>query len=143
MDMNKTELITAVAKSTDVTKVQVEKILNSFFTIVGETLSAGKEEGEKVQIMGFGTFRASFVEGRIGVNPRNRDEEIEIPDGYRVHFSAGQQLKDIVNEKTKVKKSSKAKAKAKAKVKGKAKKVEVVVPAKKSSKSAPAKKGKK
>lgn len=119
--MNKTELIAEVAEAAETTKVNAEKVLNSFFNVVGRTLSEGKDDGEKVQIMGFGTFKTSFVEGRIGVNPQNRDEEIEIPDGYRIHFSAGQQLKDLVNDKVKKAKKAKKSAKVEASKKSKAK----------------------
>jgi DNA-binding protein HU-beta len=138
--MNKTELIAAVAEHSGQTKALAEKVLNSFFTVVPADLSAHKEEeGYKVQIMGFGTYKASFVAGRTGVNPKNRDEEVEIPDSFRVHFSAGQNFKDVVNDVQKdapAKKAPAKKAKAKAKASAPAKKA---APAK----TAPATKGKK
>jgi DNA-binding protein HU-beta len=110
--MNKTELIAAVAEHAEVTKATAEKVLNSLFTVVPADLAAHKEEENyKVQIMGFGTFKASFVAGRMGVNPKNRDEEVEIPDSFRIHFSAGQNFKDVVNDVEKDAPAKKAPAK--------------------------------
>jgi nucleoid DNA-binding protein len=127
--MNKTELIGAVhthlteVQETEATKTLVEKVLNSFFSVVPADLAANKEEeGYKVEVMGFGKWTASFVAGREGVNPKNRDEVVQIPDSFRIHFSAGQNFKDVVNgvaeaPKAKAKKTatkSKAKASTKA-----------------------------
>jgi len=96
--MNKTELIAAIAEDAETTKANAEKVLNSFFKVVPADLAAHKdEENYKVQIMGFGTYKTSFVEGREGVNPKNRDEIVQIPDSFRVHFSAGQNFKEVVN----------------------------------------------
>lgn len=97
--MNKTELISRIAEETELTKVTVEKVLNKFFTVVPEALAEGKEDGVKVQIANFGTWSASYTEGRTGINPKNPEETIEIPASYRVYFSAGKGFKDIVNDR--------------------------------------------
>jgi nucleoid DNA-binding protein len=127
--MNKTEILAAVTEhvvevqGTQVSKALVEKVLNAFYTVIPATLAENKEEEDyKVEVMGFGKWTASFVAGRKGVNPKDRSEEVEIPDGFRVHFSAGQNFKDVVNGKTGTAKkapSKKAKAKTKAKVEAK------------------------
>jgi nucleoid DNA-binding protein len=111
--MNKTETILAVVEHSEVSKSVVEKVLNSFFAVVPADLAANKDvEDYKVQIMGFGTYKASFVAGRMGVNPKDRDQEVEIPDSYRIHFSAGQNFNDVVNDVVKEKATKKAPAKA-------------------------------
>lgn len=108
--MNKLEMVAEIAKRTDNTQKDVEEVMNCFYGLVGECLA----EGEKVQIMGFGTYKTSYTEGREGVNPRNQEETITIPGGFRIYFSAGKNLKDTVNAKTKKKVSKKAAPKSKA-----------------------------
>ena len=98
--MNKTEMIQAIAKETEMTQKATGEVLDSFFNLIGTELKGGNE----VQIMGFGKFRASLVKGREGKNPLNPKETMIIPDTNRVYFSAGSALKKIVNEKKTVKK---------------------------------------
>jgi DNA-binding protein HU-beta len=108
--MNKTELIQAVTELSGESKAATERVLNSFFKLVPEQLASNKDDEDyKIQIMGFGTYKTSFVAGRTGVNPQDRSQEVEIPDSHRVHFSAGQNFKDVVNGAVKApaKKSSK------------------------------------
>ena len=64
--MNKTELITAVAEKTELTKKDVEKALKAFTDVVAEEL----KKGEKVQLVGFGTFEVSERAAREGRNPQ-------------------------------------------------------------------------
>ena len=87
--MNKTELIASVAQKSDLTKKDAEKAVKAVFEAVSETL----KKGDKVQIIGFGTFEA-----REGRNPRN-NEVIKIPASKTPAFKAGKQLKDLVNKK--------------------------------------------
>ena len=87
--MNKTELIASVAQKSDLTKKDAEKAVKAVFEAVSETL----KKGDKVQIIGFGTF-----EVREGRNPRN-NEVIKIPASKTPAFKAGKQLKDLVNKK--------------------------------------------
>jgi nucleoid DNA-binding protein len=96
--MNKGELISAVAKKAGMTMVDTEKILNAEYDIIAKTLAKGKGE-EKVQITGFGSYSISWMNPRKGVNPKNPKEELDIPGGYRIFFSAGKKLKDVVNNR--------------------------------------------
>ena len=67
--MNKTELITAIAEQAELSKKDAEKALKAFVDIVGEEL----KKGEKVQMVGFGTFEVSERPAREGRNPRTGD----------------------------------------------------------------------
>jgi DNA-binding protein HU-beta len=91
--MNKGELVTKIAKETGATKLDTEKVLNSFMETVKDTL----KEGDKVSLLGFGTFDTSERSARKGRNPRN-GEEIDIPAKTVPKFKAGKTLKDAVNE---------------------------------------------
>ncbi len=91
--MNKSELIAAVANKTGVTKKDTEEVLNGFVDVVKETLKAG----EKVQLIGFGTFESKERAARVALNPRTHTE-IEIPAAKTAVFKAGKALKDAVNE---------------------------------------------
>ena len=108
--MNKTELIQAVVERSEEKKAVVERVIGALLEVIPETLAAGKEEEEKIQITGFGSFSTSYTEGRTGRNPRNPEEEIEIPASYRIYFSAGQGFKDVVNGKVKAEKKVAKKA---------------------------------
>ncbi|MDE7389854.1 MAG: HU family DNA-binding protein, partial [Lachnospiraceae bacterium] len=72
--MNKTELITAVAEKSGMTKKDAEKSVAAVFDTIVEKVA----EGEKVQIVGFGTFEMREREERMGCDPRTR-EKITIP----------------------------------------------------------------
>ncbi len=89
--MNKTELISAVAAKTNMTKKDAEKMVNAFFDTVAATLKTG----EKVQIIGFGTFEARERQARKGRNPQT-GEEIDIPASRVPAFKAGKILKDAI-----------------------------------------------
>ena len=92
--MNKTELIASVAKKTDLTKKDAEKAVKALF----ETVSASLKKGEKVQIIGFGTFEVRHRKAREGRNPQN-NKPIKIKASKTPAFKAGKQLKDLVNKK--------------------------------------------
>ena len=104
--MTKTEIIQKLASENDCTQKVAGGILQSFQDVIGDEL----KKGNSVTLMGFGKFSASFVKGRDGKNPRNPEETMKIPDSMRIYFSAGQGLKDKVNESLK-KKASKPVAK--------------------------------
>lgn len=89
--MNKTELIAAVAEKTALTKKDAEKALNA--TI--DTITAALVKGDKVQLVGFGSFEPKTREARIGRNPRT-GENIEIAASRLPVFKAGKALKDKV-----------------------------------------------
>lgn len=93
--MNKTELIASVAQKSDLTKKDAEKAVKAVFEAVSETL----KKGDKVQIIGFGTFEVRARKAREGRNPRRNNEVIKIPASKTPAFKAGKQLKDLVNKK--------------------------------------------
>lgn len=89
--MNKTELIAAVAAKAELSKKDAEKALNA--TI--DTITAALAEGDKVQLVGFGSFETKTREARTGRNPRT-GENIEIAASRLPAFKAGKALKDKV-----------------------------------------------
>lgn len=93
--MNKSELIAIMAEKTGFTKKDTEVALNAFVKTVEETL----ETGEKIQLVGFGTFEVRDRKEREGRNPRNPEEKIIIPASKNPVFKAGKTLKTIVNNK--------------------------------------------
>ena len=92
--MNKTELIAALTEKTGFTKKDAEKALNSFVEVVTESLT----KGEKVQIVGFGSFEVKDRPERIARNPQAPEQEITIPASKAPVFKAGKSLKDSVNK---------------------------------------------
>ena len=90
--MNKSELIAAIANKTGVTKKDTEEVISAFVEVVKETLKAG----DKVQMIGFGTFEVKERAARKGRNPRT-GQDIEIPASKNPVFKAGKALKDSVN----------------------------------------------
>ena len=91
--MNKTELIAAITEKTGFTKKDAEKALNSVVDVITESLV----KGEKVQIVGFGSFEVKARPARTARNPRT-GEEIEIEASKAPVFKAGKALKDTVNK---------------------------------------------
>jgi len=87
--MNKTTLIAKIAEKSELNKKQAEAALNAFTEAVAEALKAG----EKVQLMGFGTFEIKERAARIGRNPATK-ENIEIPAKKIPTFKAGKGFKD-------------------------------------------------
>ena len=92
--MNKTDLIQMVAEKADLGKKDAEKAVSAMVDAIIETVASG----EKVQIVGFGTFELRERKARTGVNPRSH-EKIEIPASKVPAFRAGQGFKDIVDKK--------------------------------------------
>jgi len=89
--MNKGDLITKVAEKTDLTKKDCEKVVNETFEAIKETLA----DGEKVQLIGFGTFETRKRQAREGRNPATGDV-IQIPEATVPAFKPGKQLKETV-----------------------------------------------
>ena len=92
--MNKAELITSMAEKSQLTKKDAETALKAFIDSVQEAL----ENGEKVQLVGFGSFEVRKRAARKGRNPQTK-EEIKIPASKAPVFKAGKALKDLVNKK--------------------------------------------
>ena len=90
--MNKTELIAAIAEQAEISKKDAEKALKAFVDVVTEQL----KEGEKVQLVGFGTFEVSERAAREGRNPQT-GETMTIAASKSPKFKAGKALKDAVN----------------------------------------------
>ena len=90
--MNKTELIDAMAEKTGLTKKNAEAALNAFVETVSEELV----KGEKVSLVGFGTFEVSERAEREGRNPQT-GETMKIAASKAPKFKAGKALKDQVN----------------------------------------------
>lgn len=90
--MNKTELIAAIAEQAEISKKDAEKALKAFVDVVTEQL----KEGEKVQLVGFGTFEVSEREAREGRNPQT-GKTMKIAACKAPKFKAGKALKDAVN----------------------------------------------
>lgn len=93
--MNKSELITKVAEKTEFTKRDSEAAVNAVIDSIQEALVAG----EKVQLIGFGTFETKERKARLGRNPRKPEETIQIAASTAPVFKAGKALKDAVNHK--------------------------------------------
>ncbi|MCQ2749000.1 MAG: HU family DNA-binding protein [Clostridia bacterium] len=92
--MNKMELVSALADKTDMTKKASEEAINAMTEIISKQL----KKGDKVQLVGFGTFETSKRAARTGVNPKTR-EKIKIASTKVPKFKAGKALKDLVNNK--------------------------------------------
>ena len=92
--MNKSDLIAAIAAKTGDTKKNAEASLNAFVDVVTEALT----KGDKVQLVGFGSFEVRKRAARKGRNPQTK-EEIKIPASKAPVFKAGKALKDLVNKK--------------------------------------------
>ena len=90
--MNKTELIAAIAEQAEISKKDAEKALKAFVDVVTEQL----KEGEKVQLVGFGTFEVSERAAREGRNPQT-GKTMKIAACKAPKFKAGKALKDPVN----------------------------------------------
>ncbi len=89
--MTKTELINAVAEQSELSKKDADKAVNAVFDAIAATLASG----EKVQIVGFGSFEVKSRSQRVGRNPRTK-EEIVIPASKLPVFKAGKSLKEQV-----------------------------------------------
>lgn len=92
--MTKAELINAVAEKGDFTKKDAEKAVKAFIDSVSDAL----KDGEKVQIVGFGTFEVRDRAEKETINPRTKEKQLQ-PAHKVPAFKAGKGLKDIVNNK--------------------------------------------
>ena len=114
--MNKSELVAKIAEGAELTKIQAEKALNSF---IKETVAALKA-GDKITLVGFGTFSAVTRAARTGRNPQT-GKALKIAAKTNGKFSPGKALKDLTAKPVKVAKAAvKAPAKPAAKAPAKA-----------------------
>lgn len=90
--MNKGELVDAIAKDADISKSEAQEALDSFISNVTKAM----KRGNKVTLVGFGTFSTSRRAARTGRNPQT-GQPIQIPAKKVAKFSAGKALKDAIN----------------------------------------------
>ncbi|MDD6339931.1 MAG: HU family DNA-binding protein [Butyrivibrio sp.] len=90
--MNKTELIAAIAEKSEISKKDAEKALKAFTDVVAEEL----KKGEKIALVGFGTFEVAERAAREGRNPAT-GKKIKIAASKTPKFKAGKALKDSLN----------------------------------------------
>lgn len=90
--MNKAELVAAIADKAELSKKDSEKAIKAFIDVV----TAQLKKGDKVQLVGFGTFEVSKRAARKGRNPQTK-KAINIPASKAPKFKAGKALKDTVN----------------------------------------------
>lgn len=90
--MNKVEMVNAISIKADCTKKDAAKYLDAVVETITETLA----KGEKISLVGFGSFEVIDREARTGRNPQT-GETIEIPASKAPKFKAGSKLKEIVN----------------------------------------------
>ncbi len=92
--MNKSEFITHIADQHKCTKIEAEKVIDTFTSSVIDAIGQGKE----ISLLGFGNFSVSKVAARTGRNPRT-GEELQIAAYNQPKFKVGSKLKDAVNSK--------------------------------------------
>ncbi len=90
--MNKTELVSAMAEQAGISKKDAEKALKAFTDVVADEL----KKGEKISLVGFGTFEVVERPAREGRNPQTK-EPMQIPASKAPKFKPGKPLKDMVN----------------------------------------------
>ena len=91
--MNKTEFIAAIAEEAGLSKTDAAKAVKAFTDVVVEEM----KKGEKIQLVGFGTFEVSERAERTGRNPQS-GKEMVIPASKAPKFKAGKALKDLINK---------------------------------------------
>lgn len=91
--MNKTELVAAIAEKAGISKKDADKALAAFL----ETVTDEMKKGEKIQLVGFGTFEVRERAERTGINPRTK-QPIKIAASKNPVFKAGKALKDAVSK---------------------------------------------
>ena len=89
--MNKSELINAVAEKAEISKKDADKAVAAVIETVIDTL----KKGDKVQLVGFGTFEGRARSARTGLNPQTK-EKIQIPASKLPVFKAGKAFKDVI-----------------------------------------------
>ncbi|MAF13544.1 MAG: DNA-binding protein [Parcubacteria group bacterium] len=90
--MNKAELIDVISEKVGISKKETEDVLDTLTNTIIKKL----QDGEEVTLTGFGAFSARTRKGRVGVNPRNPSEKIDIPSVVVPKFKAGKNLKEAL-----------------------------------------------
>jgi len=94
--MNKSELVQQLAARADLTKAQASRVIEALFAVDGGLIADALSRGDKVQIVGFGSFEAKHREARTGRNPRT-SKEIRIAASRSPSFRAGKQFKETLS----------------------------------------------
>lgn len=92
--MNKAELLREISHKTGFKRDDSRKALDAIFDTITEAMASG----EKVQIMGFGSFEAKNTKERVGTNPQNPTEKIIIPARRKVSFKPSATLREAINK---------------------------------------------
>ena len=93
--MNQADLIEKVSKSASISKAEAERAINAFKGAIADSL----RKGDKVTLVGFGTFSLSHRKSRRAYNP-HADKLIKVPAMKSVKFSVGKKLKDAINKRS-------------------------------------------
>lgn len=91
----KSDLIEYLAGKLEVTKKQAEDMVEAFLAFITDTL----KRGDELTLTGFGTFLAKERKGRLGINPKNVTQRVEIPPSIVPRFKAGKALKEALQVK--------------------------------------------
>src|SRR5580658_5051855 len=102
--MNKAELVNDIASITGQSKLSVQNTVSALL----HSLTASLSKGERVTLVGFGTFERRQRQARTGVNPQNPKQKLTISAARVPVFRAGQELKDIVDGRAKLPAAPKA-----------------------------------
>ncbi len=96
--MNRAELVDDIAKVTGQTKLNVQQTIGALL----HSITGALAKGERVTLVGFGTFERRQRKSRVGVNPQNPKQKIRIEAARVPAFRAGQELKDVVDGRSKL-----------------------------------------
>ncbi len=91
--LKKADLVAHLAEKASLTKKQAEDVVESVLEYVTNTL----KKGDELALTGFGTFLAKHRKGRMGINPKNPSQKVQIPASIVPRFKAGKALKDALN----------------------------------------------
>jgi DNA-binding protein HU-beta len=106
--MNRADLVDSIAEATGQSKMQVQQTVAALLHSVTGALA----KGDRVTLVGFGTFERRQRQARVGVNPQNPKQKLKIEAARVPAFRAGQELKDIVDGRSKLPALPKAAKKA-------------------------------
>lgn len=96
--MNKAELVSSIAETTGQPKTEVQNTVGALL----HSLTGALAKGERITLVGFGTFERRHRQARIGVNPQNPKQKLKIEAARVPVFRAGQELKDVVDGRSKM-----------------------------------------
>ena len=91
----KSDLVEHIAQKASLSKKQSEDIVESFLDYITDVL----KRGDELTFTGFGSFSAKTRKGRMGINPKNPSQSVNIPPSIVARFKAGKGLKDTLNNK--------------------------------------------